>query len=263
MASSTEERQIAFKHTLDVYGARSDRQWFEETFGARHVTAAADVWSKKPPYNDPASAIAQSLAAQLVQFELTPDPFSAGRVWVAKLSPGVWPYSGPLTDWTTLNTQRVKDWISPTVFGPGYTFLLHQGNGTPIPTGNWEFLFSEGLLHLNDGFTAADMGWVTPLKWSAYRYIGSYLSDSFGVRVIPFADVAEVQVVHSLGRRPMVQVLKEESGGLFGFGGFGGGGTEAVVMTILGQEHLTVYHVDENSFVLQMDNYYNGQILYS
>jgi hypothetical protein len=180
MASSTEERQIAFKHTLDIYGARSDRQWFEEPYGAKHVTAAPDVWAQKPPFNDPASAVSQGLAIQEVNFVLTLDPFSAGRLWVAKSSPGSWPYTGPQTDWTVLDAQRVRNWISPIVFGLGYSFILKQGNGALIPTGNWEWHFSEGLLHLDDGFSAADMGWVTPLKLTCYRYTGSFLSGATG-----------------------------------------------------------------------------------
>lgn len=263
MASSTEERQIAFKHTLDVYGARSDRQWFEETYGTRHTVVAPKVWAKEPPFNDAASAVLQGLAVQEVQFTLTLDPFSAGRVWVAKLSPGVWPYIGPQTDWTALELQRVKHWISPTVFGPSYQFVLYQGNGSPIPTGNWEFLFSEGLLHLDDGFSASEMGWVTPLKWTAYRYIGPFLSDSLGVTVVPFDSVAQVDVVHGLGRHPVVQVLREETGGMFGFGGMGGGFGSSTVMTIMEEANFEIYHMDLNSFSLVMNNYYTGELMYS
>jgi len=177
MASSTEERQIAFKHTLDVYGVRSDRQWFEEPYGAKHVTVAPDVWASKPPFNNPASAVLQGLAIQEAEFSLTLDPFSAGRLWVAKSSPEVWPYAGPQTDWTVLETQRVKNWISPSVFGMSYQFVLKQGDGTLIPTGNWEWNFSEGLLHLDDGFSASEMGWVVPLKMTCYRYTGAFLSE--------------------------------------------------------------------------------------
>lgn len=180
MASSTEERQIAFKHTLDVYGARSDRQWFEETYGARHVVLAPDVWGKRPPFNDAAAAVSQGLAVQEVSFTLTLDPYSANQVWVAKTSPGVWPLNGSQTDWTALESQRVKNWISPIVSGPAYQFVLYQGNGSPIPTGNWEWLFSEGLLHLDAGYTAADLGWVTPLRLMCYRYSGEFLGSSEG-----------------------------------------------------------------------------------
>jgi hypothetical protein len=176
MASSTEERQIAFKHTLDVYGARSDRQWFEETYGAKHVVIAQNVWAQKPFYNDPTGSITQGLVLQETDFVLTLDPFSAGRVWVAKNSPGIWPYAGLQTDWTSLDASRVRNWLSPIVFGPNYWFVLKQGDGSLIPTGNWEWQFSEGLLHLDDGFTAVDMGWITPLKLACYRYTGSYLA---------------------------------------------------------------------------------------
>jgi hypothetical protein len=175
VASSNEKRDIAFKHTLDVYHVRTDRQWFEEPFGTRHVVTAPDVWASKVPYNDSVSAVSLGLAFQEVNYELTLDPFSDGLLWVAKTSPGVWPFSGPMTDWTLLETQRVKNWISPIVYGNSYSYTLRQNDGTPIPDGNWEFLFSEGLLHLDEGYTASSMGWVTPLKLTAYRYVGGYL----------------------------------------------------------------------------------------
>jgi hypothetical protein len=267
MASSNEKRDIAFKHTLDVYHARSDRQWFEETYGARHVVAGSDVWADIVAYNDRVTALAMNVALLETDFVLTLDPFSNNQVWVAKLSPGSWPYSGPMTDYTALNLQRVKNWISPVVFGPsaalGFPYTLKQNDGSPIPDGNWEFLFSEGLLHLDDGFTHVEMGWTTPLKLTAYRYIGKFISGTSGVNVIPFAGVAEVDVTHSLGRYPIVQILKEETSGMFGFGGFGGGFGSSTVNVIMDEANYEVYHVDVNSFALVMDNYYNGQILYN
>jgi hypothetical protein len=176
MASTTEERNIAFKHTLDVLGERTDRQWFEESFGTRHAIVGPEIWTQKPAFNAAASAVSSGLALEEVNFELTLDPFSAGTTWFAKTNPGVWPYSGPLTDFTQLASERVQNWISPVVFGPssatGYSFLLRQGNGTPIPTGSWELRFVEGVLHLDEGQTAVDKGWVSPLLLTAYRYTG-------------------------------------------------------------------------------------------
>lgn len=178
MASSTEERNIAFKHTLDVLHERTDRQWFEESFGTRHAVVGPEIWRNRPFYNDAAGSITAGLAVAEVDFELTLDPFSAGTTWFAKTNPGVWPYNGPLTDFTQLGLERVQNWISPVVFGPssatGFTYLLKQGDGTPIPTGNWELRFTEGILHLSEGSTAVDKGWVTPLKLTAYRYPGPF-----------------------------------------------------------------------------------------
>lgn len=177
MASSSEKREIAFKHTLDVYHTRLDKQWFEESYGTRHVVPGEEIWGATVPFNDAALAITNSVAVLETDFVLTEDPFSDGRLWVAKSNAGVWPFSGPLTDFTTLETERVKNWISPVRFGPssstGYSFILKQNDGTPIPEGDWEINFPEGLVHLDDGNTAADNGWVTPLKLTAYRYTGA------------------------------------------------------------------------------------------
>jgi hypothetical protein len=88
--------------------------------------------------------------------------------------------------------------------------------------------------------------------------------ESAGGTVLPFSDVAEVDVYHNLGRRPMVQILKEETSGMFGFGGFGGGGFgSSTVQTIMNAENYSVYHLDENYFKLVMNDYYNGEILYT
>jgi len=185
MASSTEERNIAFKHTLDVLHQRTDRQWFEEAFGTRHAVVGPEVWRNQPYYNDAAGAVSAGLAILETDFVLTLDPFSANTTWFAKVNPGVWPYSGPLTDYSTLDSERIQNWISPIVFGPssstGYSYTLKQGDGTPIPTGSWEFKFVEGVLHLDEGSTAADKGWVTPLKLTAYRYPGPF---GFGTSAI-------------------------------------------------------------------------------
>lgn len=176
MASTTEKRDISFKHALDVHHTRTDKQWFEETYGTRHVVPGPEVWAEHVPYNDAASAVSAGLAVEEVSFVLTEDPFSDGRLWVSKSNAGVWPYNGPLTDYTQLDAERVRNWISPVRFGPssvdGYTYVLSQNDGTPIPDGNWEFHFPEGLLHLDDGYTAVDEGWSTPLKLTAYRYTG-------------------------------------------------------------------------------------------
>jgi len=179
MASNTEKRDIGFKHTLDVHHTRTDKQWFEETYRTRHVVAGSDVWAENPAYNDAAQAVIDGTAVQETDFELTLDPFSAGQLWVAKTNAGVWPFDGPLTDFDQLETERVKNWISPIYWGPssstGYTYVLKQNDGTPIPDGNWELHFGEGLLHLDDGHTAADESWSTPLKLTAYRYDGSFV----------------------------------------------------------------------------------------
>lgn len=216
MPSSTEERAIAFKHTLDVLHERTDRQWFEETFGTRHAVVGPEIWQLRPSYNDAASAVLAGIAVEEVDFELTLDPFSANTTWFAKTNPGVWPYSGPLTDFDALALERVQNWISPVVFGPssstGYSYQLTQGDGTPIPTGNWQLRFVEGVLKLDEGFTAVDNGWVTPLRLTAYRYTGP-LGLGAGTVVPPIVQHTPVVAAQELnwGNGPIHEVNLEAS----------------------------------------------------
>ena len=83
------------------------------------------------------------------------------------------------------------------------------------------------------------------------------------VIVIPFFGVAEVDILHGLGRLPVVQVLMETAGGIFGIGGFGGGGFGSSVYYVPMEEtNFTLYHLDTTTMKLVMNNYYNGQVLY-
>ena len=216
MASQTEQIQIAFKHTLDIYGARSDRQWFEETYGAKHVVVASDVWSKTPPYNDPTTGISQGIVTSEIDFVLTLDPFSSNRLWVAKTIPGSWPFLGSLTNWVLLNSQRIKNWVSPTIFGASYVFVLKQNNGTLIPTGNWEWNFSEGLLHLDDGNTVPDKGWLAPLKLTGFRYIGPFVGASTGFGS-PVQAITDLRAVSSIERADKQIRLVEDKKAIYAF----------------------------------------------
>ena len=271
MASTTEKRDIAFKHTLDVYHTRIDKQWFEETYGTKHVMTGPELWASSPDYNDAAAAVVAGLAVQEVDYVLTEDPFSDGRLWVAKSNPGVWPYDGPLTDYTQLNAERQQNWIAPVKFGPssttGYSYVLKQNDGSPIPDGDWEFHFGNGLLHLDDGNTATDNGWATPLKLTAYRYTGDFLTGGTGGASptnVPFTAVAEVTVTHNLGRRPLVQVMEKAEGGIWGSDeGFGTGGFgTSDVYRIMEPVHNEVRHMSVNQFRVIMDNFYTGEIVY-
>lgn len=83
------------------------------------------------------------------------------------------------------------------------------------------------------------------------------------VIVVPFAGVAEVDIIHGLGRTPMVQVLMETAGGIFGGGGFGDGGFGSGVYYVpMAEANFTLYHLDTITMKLIMNNYYNGQVLY-
>lgn len=83
------------------------------------------------------------------------------------------------------------------------------------------------------------------------------------VVVVPFSGVAEVDIVHGLGRHPMVQVLMETTGGLFGFSVFGGGGFSYDPYYVpMDAANFVLYHLDANNMKLIMNNYYNGQVLY-
>jgi hypothetical protein len=83
------------------------------------------------------------------------------------------------------------------------------------------------------------------------------------VTTVPFSEVAEVEVNHSLGRRPFVQVLVEETGGIMGFGGFGGGGFgSSTVYSPMNPANFSLLHLDTDSFKVEMTNYFTGEISY-
>lgn len=95
---------------------------------------------------------------------LTLDPTSNGLAWFARQTYG------------NNFSAQIKDFLQPQRFGKGYTVRLFQANGTEIVTtaGAWIFNWQQGLLLFANGYTAANLGYSTPLYIEGFRYTGAY-----------------------------------------------------------------------------------------
>jgi hypothetical protein len=83
------------------------------------------------------------------------------------------------------------------------------------------------------------------------------------VTKVSFTAVLSVTVVHNSGRYPIVEVLVEASGGIFGFGYFGDQnfGNSSYLLP-LPKANYDLVHLDENTFEVDMNTNYTGHIMY-
>lgn len=88
--------------------------------------------------------------------------------------------------------------------------------------------------------------------------------ESVGTSIVqPFDSVADVSVSHSLGHRPVVQILIRQPGGMYGYDGYGNNGygySEEFVP--LADANFFLVHEDDSNFRVLMNNYYTGEIVF-
>lgn len=136
------------------------------------------------------------------------------------------------------------------------------GDGSPA----WAFSYASGVLLIStDQRSTFRTYYDTNGLWLVwYRYIGPSGGSSSGPQYVSFTNQFQIDVTHSLGRRPMVQVLEQVVGGIFGTDeGFGVGpfGSSDVFREIE-PVHVEIQHLSSNLFRVLLDNYYTGEILY-
>ncbi len=165
--------------------------------------------------------------------------------------------------WLTGN----EDYIPPNIVPGdlGYTTRLYDNSNVFLVDGKMDeygiiFVHKYGVALVQDpiGFQTE---FSFPLKVTAYRYTGG--KGAGASRVVPFTAQTEVLVSHNLGRRPMIQIQKRASGGLFGRGGFGSGGFgTSQFLAPMNPALYRLYHEDNNTFRVIFENVYDGQITY-
>lgn len=166
---------IANKLTLGIASTNTDKNYFEEDFPWSPTVLASEIWADDVPY------AATSAEADIIAAGLTTDnptnpvvekltlavmdevPLSNGQGWALYAVPGV-----PTAD------TRIVDWLNPQSFGPGYYFQLFENDNTPIALtdGRFQVDSKNGIVRFDEGFTPSDLGLITPLKITVYRYDG-------------------------------------------------------------------------------------------
>lgn len=80
---------------------------------------------------------------------------------------------------------------------------------------------------------------------------------------VSFTNQLQVDVTHNLGYRPIVQVLEQAVGGIFGADeGFGISFGSSDIYREIEPVHVEIHHLTGNAFRVLLDNYYTGEVLY-
>lgn len=163
---------VANKLTLGIASTNTGKNYFEENFAWEPTVLASAIWSNDIPYaNTEAEADAvvlgvtgtDPLVEKLIQYAMDEIPLSNEQGWAIYEVPGT-----PDPDF------RLVDWLNPAQFGPGYFFSLYENNGTPIALtdSRYQVDCKNGIVRFDEGFTPADLGLLTPLRITLYRYVG-------------------------------------------------------------------------------------------
>ena len=167
--SDATQLDVANKLTLGIASTSTDKNYFEENFPWLPTVVSSEIWAEDVPFaNTVAEADAATVGTEVVVdkfVEVVMDeiPLSNEQGWAVYTVPGV---PDPAT--------RIADWLNPQQFGPGYFFTLFESDGTIINLtgGRFQVDNRNGIVRFDEGFTPADLGLLTPLKITFYRYSG-------------------------------------------------------------------------------------------
>lgn len=193
--SDAAQLDVANKLTLGIASTSSDKNYFEESFPWTPTVVASEIWADDVPYaNTPSEADAASsgvgtvnpteaVVEKLTMVTMDEVPLSNGQAWAVYEIPGT-----PTAD------TRIVDWLNPQTFGPGYFFSLFENDNTPIALtdGRYQVDSKNGIVRFDEGFTPADLGLLTPLKITLYRYDGTkgvFTGSGAGTCSIPHQEI--------------------------------------------------------------------------
>lgn len=172
--SDAAQLDVANKLTLGIVSTNTDKNYFEEDFPWIPTVIASDIWADDVPFaatpteadniaaglttGSPTNPVVDKLAL-VVMDEV---PLSNGQGWALYDTPG------------DTTSARTIDWLNPQFFGPGYFSQLFENDNTPIALtdGRYQIDSKNGVVRFDEGFTPADLGLLTPLKITIYRYNG-------------------------------------------------------------------------------------------
>lgn len=283
--SDQEKLANADKLALQIVGtANSDpgqQYWYNECFGWAPVVPNNKLWEKFnsiPGATNPTEADAAVAANPTIlekkKIRLTLRLESTNRAYLARTTYG--DNTSPLLEngvqpaLIQINGGASNGYIArlyhgdPDTGGSEITTTQHGGTGgSPA----WQFNYSAGILLVStdqrDTFKSyydADGLW---LVW--YRYIGPYMTSGSGVNPThyPFSDSSQIDVTHNFGYRPIVQILEQAIGGLFGSDeGFGISFGSSDIYREIEPVHVEIHHLNINEFRVLLDNFYTGEVVY-
>jgi hypothetical protein len=283
--STTEKVNNADKLAQQIIGtanaAPGAQFWYNEAFGWAPVTPPNKLWdafNSIPGATNPTEADSAVTSNPTIlekrKVRLTLRLESNDRAYLARQTFG------------DNTSDTYENWIQPSLVqyqggaSNGYIVRLYHGDpdaaGVEITTTQhggtdgspaWLWNYSFGLLLVStDQRSTFRSYYDTNGLWLVgYRYIGPFIVS--GADAAPnhvgFTDLAQVDVTHNLGYRPIVQVLEKAVGGLFGTDeGFGISFGSSDIHRELEPVHVEVHHLSVNKFRILLDNYYTGEIVY-
>lgn len=173
--SDSAQLDIANKLSLGILSSNTDKNYFEEDLSWTPTVLASEIWADEVPTaatpseaddiaaglttDSPTSPVVEKLTLSVMD-EI---PLSNGQGWALYQVPG-----------TTTSNTRIVDWLNPQQFGAGYYFQLYENDDTPIALtdGRYQVDCKNGIVRFDEGFTPSDLGLLTPLKITVYRYDG-------------------------------------------------------------------------------------------
>ena len=176
--TSAEKINIALKMSVGIQGldnqdGANGKAWYEERYAWTPFLLNKEVYMGDVPFAADSTAADAAVTAnptliEKLTIKLSLVPGVNGKAWAAYAT------------YNDSNSMLKGDWLLPMIFGQGYAMRLFQDGGTGTAPGNeitttqgaWISAYKLGVVILGAGFTAADLGWTTPLWAKIYRYIG-------------------------------------------------------------------------------------------
>lgn len=193
--STSEQRKIAYFHSLGKVMTRDSQAVYESPYKSSHNVRSNEIWTDNIIYAiDYTSAVNESISNSAVtlyeETTLSEILGSNGQSWY-------------LDDSGTF----IRPWISPVdvpnsitnLPSYGYTLRLFRGdnatNGTPgseigMTEGAWSVDYYAGIIHFGVGQTPQDRGWGT-IKATIFVYTGNFGSSGGGNNGITSIDFNE------------------------------------------------------------------------
>lgn len=219
--SDKEKLNLSLKMVFGVQGLNNadpetagGLRWSEEEYAWNPFVVNEDLYMDPVPYasnmTEADNNASTSPYVEKVIKKLTLVPGVADRAWAA------------FNTYNDADSGIMGDWLLPQLFGRGYAARLFQAStsdpntpGDEISTteGAWIPSYKSGFIVLGKNYTAAMMGWTTPLFIQAYRYVGAKgvsgasagvsLDDAYDNGTIINADSGPVNISASGGYPPL------------------------------------------------------------
>jgi len=167
--NTNNQLDVANKMSLGVASSYLNKNYFEEEYDWRPQLSITDIFTDTVPYaNDPTEADTNAInnptiLIKLVDYVMDEIPASNGQGYACYTIPG------------DNSSDKMRDFLLPQKFGPGYTFILKDNgnNVIPLTSGAYQLDYSNGVMRFNDSHTPTGLGWSLPLKLTCYQYIGA------------------------------------------------------------------------------------------